>query len=147
MGFKPLLILALLMALPTAGCDAEPSAQPLAVTGKDQAVHHFTVEIADEPDEQRQGLMGRQDLAADRGMLFIFPKEHPATFWMKNTPLFLDMVFINDSGVVVHIHPMARPFDETLITTPVPARAVLEIKGGEAERRNITPGSSITPAW
>jgi uncharacterized membrane protein (UPF0127 family) len=147
MRLKSSLISVFTVALLATACGTEPSVTELTITGKDKTAHVFSVEIADDAKEQERGLMGRQELAADHGMLFIFPKEHLATFWMKNTPLFLDMLFIDDKGKIVHIHPLAKPFDETVISTPVPARAVLEIKGGEAKRQQIEVGATLNPPW
>ena len=137
--------LGLLLALAACG-DNAPSSALSHVT-----IHHaaggenaFQVEIADEPAELAHGLMGRQSLAPDHGMIFLFPQEKIVSFWMKNTPLFLDMIFIDASGHIVHIHPMARPYDETLISSTKPIKRVLEIKGGEAARQNIKIGDILS---
>lgn len=121
---------------------------PLSIVHtQDKTETAFQVELADDPAEQEHGLMGRQDLADDRGMIFVFPQSKVTTFWMHNTPLFLDMVFIDDTGTVTQIHRNARPFDETLISSKAPVRAVLEIKGGNAQRQNIAVGDTIKPLF
>ncbi len=109
----------------------------------DKTQANFSVEMAVTPAQQEHGLMGRETLAPDHGMLFVFDEEQVLTFWMKNTPLFLDMVFADSQGVIVDIHAKARPFDETRIVSRKPARYVLEIAGGQAERQNIHIGDQI----
>ncbi|WP_246195066.1 DUF192 domain-containing protein [Paracoccus litorisediminis] len=105
-----------------------------------------TVEIADDPDERAQGLMFRRELAPDAGMLFIYEQPQSVSFWMRNTLIPLDMIFIDSRGAVRHVHPNARPLDETSIPgaqvgDPAPARLmVLEVAGGEAARLGIRPG-------
>ena len=122
---------------------AAPEMRPLTIKRTDGSVLPLQVEIADSPAERAQGLMGRRDLADRHGMLFIFPEEDRLRFWMKNTPLFLDIIFINSDGKILSIHPKARPYDETAIPSLQPAQYVLEIKGGEAAALNITPGDHI----
>lgn len=107
----------------------------------------FHIDIADEPGEQQHGLMGRQSVADDYGMLFVFQKNQIASFWMRNTPSFLDMIFIDESGKIIQIHRKARPFDDTLIKSTQPVRAVLEIKGGNAAHQNIIVGDTIKPLY
>ena len=105
-----------------------------------------TVEIADDPDERAKGLMFRRVLAPDAGMLFIYEQPQPVSFWMRNTLIPLDMIFIDSRGEVRHVHPNARPLDETsipgaMVGDPAPARLmVLEVAGGEAARLGIRPG-------
>lgn len=104
------------------------------------------VEIADDPQERAQGLMFRTELAEGSGMLFIYEHPQPVSFWMRNTLIPLDMVFITATGEVRHVHPMARPRDETpipgaAIGDPDPNRLmVLEVAGGEAAHMGIVPG-------
>lgn len=103
----------------------------------------FTVEIADDPREQAQGLMHRAELAASAGMLFVYPTPRPASFWMRNTLIPLDMLFIDRHGVVTHIHHQAKPLDETPIHGGDAVLAVLEINGGLARRLGMTKGSVL----
>lgn len=103
----------------------------------------FSVEIADDPMEQRRGLMFREHLAASQGMLFVYPWDGAPAFWMKNTLIPLDMLFITSEGVVQHVHPMAKPGDLTPISGGSGVRAVLEIKGGLAAVIGIAPGNTI----
>ena len=109
----------------------------------------FSVEIADTPDERRIGLMNRRSLRPGTGMLFVFQEARPQSFWMKNTLIPLDLLYMDASGVVRHIHRKARPMD----LTPLPGAApgdtdpdrlmVLENGGGEAARLDIAPGAIL----
>lgn len=100
----------------------------------------FKVELAETQPQQAQGLMYRRQLAPDAGMLFIYSKPQVAAFWMKNTFIPLDMLFIAADGRIVHIHPNATPQSEATITTPQLVKAVLEINGGLAARLGIRVG-------
>jgi uncharacterized protein len=98
---------------------------------------HFSVWIADTAERQTQGLMFVRDLPAERGMLFIEPAARPMAFWMKNTYIELDMLFIDADHRIVKIAARAPPFSLATISSDSPVIAVLEIKGGEAARRGI----------
>jgi uncharacterized membrane protein (UPF0127 family) len=101
---------------------------------------HFDVWIADTPARQTQGLMFVRDLPAARGMLFLEPETRPAAFWMKNTYIELDMLFIGPDHRIVKIAARTPPLSLATINSDVPVIAVLEIKGGEAQRRGIRVG-------
>ncbi|MGB8623307.1 MAG: DUF192 domain-containing protein [Paracoccaceae bacterium] len=103
----------------------------------------FTVELADEPDERAQGLMNREKLATSHGMLFLYASPRRVSFWMKNTLIPLDMIFMDEAGRVTRIHENARPLDETPIDGGAGVRAVLEINGGLSRRIGITEGSLL----
>mgnify|MGYP001106202315 CR=1 FL=1 len=103
----------------------------------------FTVEIADDPFEQKRGLMFRESLAASQGMLFVYPWPGSPSFWMKNTLIPLDMLFVTPEGVVQHVHAMAKPGDRTPIGGGQGVLAVLEIKGGLAAAIGIDAGDQI----
>lgn len=106
--------------------------------------HKIKVELADTPESLAQGLMGRKHLADDRGMLFVFPETRDVSFWMRNTLIPLDLVYMTEDGVINHIHPMAQPLDETpLPSKGGPIKAVLEIAGGQAEAKQIQIGDKI----
>jgi len=109
-------------------------------TGK----HKLTVEWAVTPSERERGLMGREKMAADHGMLFDFGSEQPLYFWMKNTPLSLDMIFIKADGQTSRIEKRTTPFSEDLIPGGAPARYVLELVGGSADRLGLAPGDHFT---
>jgi uncharacterized membrane protein (UPF0127 family) len=110
--------------------------------------HVFTVEAARTAAEQERGLMYRTDLADDGGMLFApYPPEggppREATFWMKNTPSPLDIVFIRADHSIARIAENAVPFDETPIPSGEPVAAVLELKGGRAAALGIAEGDKV----
>ena len=105
--------------------------------------HSFKVEIADTPAAQRKGLMHRDHLAKDRGMLFVFDKRRVRSFWMKNTNIALDMLFISKNGKIRHIHHDATPNSRKSISSRVPVRAVLEINGGLARQYGIEKGDIV----
>lgn len=105
--------------------------------------HRFDVWVADTPARQAQGLMFVRELAADRGMLFVHEKPRMASMWMKNTYIELDMLFAGADGRIVHIAERARPHSLDTIGTDVPVAAVLEIRGGEVERRGIRVGDRL----
>jgi len=103
----------------------------------------FSVELAVTPAQEEQGLMFRQRLAPDAGMLFVFGDTAVRTFWMKNTLIPLDMLFIAPDGRIVDIHERAVPLSEDVIPSREPARAVLELNGGTAARLGIEIGDVV----
>jgi uncharacterized membrane protein (UPF0127 family) len=103
----------------------------------------FTVEIADDGAERAKGLMFRDHLAADAGMLFDYGTEQLASFWMQNTLIPLDMIFIGADGTVKTIHVNARPLDTTAIPSEVPVRFVLEIAGGRSTEIGLAVGDHM----
>ena len=103
----------------------------------------YTVELARTPEEIKKGLMFRRELKKNHGMLFLFEDVEPRTFWMKNTLIPLDIIFIKPEGDILHVHPMAKPHDTTQISSLGPAKAVLEINGGEATENGIFIGDVV----
>lgn len=116
---------------------------PLTVSSMN-GPHHFTVEIARTPTEQQRGLMFRQSLAPDRGMLFPFAEREQASFWMKNTLIPLDLIFIRSDGTIANIAANAKPYDETPLSSEGPVGAVLELAGGRAARLGIRAGDRVS---
>lgn len=106
--------------------------------------HKFTVELATTPAQQEQGLMYRRSMAPDAGMLFDFGRPQPTTFWMKNTYIPLDMLFVGADGRIVNIHERAVPLSEAMIPSQGRVRAVIELNGGTASRLGIRPGDRVT---
>ena len=102
--------------------------------------HDFNIEVARTPDQHRQGLMFRQKLAPDAGMLFIYESEQPVSMWMSNTLIPLDMLFLDEYGRIFDIHERAVPLSTDIIAAKGPARYVVELNGGTAARRGIKPG-------
>lgn len=101
------------------------------------------VEVADTPDTRTRGLMYRNQLAPDAGMIFLFDREQDQSFWMKNTPLALDMIFISRDKRVVGVHQRAEPFSLEPISVGAPSRAVLEVNAGFAAAHGLAPGDSV----
>ena len=124
---------------PTA-CQAQPKVTIATKEGRELT---FQVEVADTPTKRELGLQYRRDLAVDRGMIFLFPTESEHAFWMKNTPIPLDMIFISGDEKIVGIVERAVPFSLDSRSVPATSRFVLEINGGIAERNGIKIGDSI----
>ena len=106
--------------------------------------HHFTVEVARTPDQQAQGLMFRTALAADEGMIFPFPNPRPASFWMHNTLIPLDMLFIRADGTIARLAANTTPQSDESIQSGEPVAAVLEIRGGRSAELGISEGDRVT---
>lgn len=103
----------------------------------------FEVELATTVESQKKGLMFRTEMAADHGMLFDFGKEGYRSFWMKNTVLPLDMIFVRADGTISTIAENTTPYSEAPVLSSEPVRAVLEINGGQARVQGIAPGQKI----
>jgi uncharacterized membrane protein (UPF0127 family) len=103
----------------------------------------FRVEIAADSASQERGLMFRKSLAPDAGMLFDFRQPVMTSFWMKNTPLSLDIIFIRPDGTISSVAANAVPYSEASIPSSEPIRAVLEIGGGRAATLGISPGEVV----
>ena len=116
--------------------------QPLEIVSK-TGVHTFAVELAVTPEEQARGLMFRRELPEGQGMLFDFQREQPATFWMKNTYVSLDMIFIRADGRILRIAENTVPLSEALVPSGGPVRAVLEVVAGTARKLGIAPGDQV----
>lgn len=151
---SPALILAAGLLAVATPAEAQTAPAPvcrdrLATLIVDSREVSFAVEIADDPVERATGLMNRPTLKPGTGMLFVFDEPRPQSFWMKNTLIPLDLLFMDAAGVVRHIHPDARPLDLTPLPgatpgDPDPDRLmVLEIGGGEAARLGITTGAVL----
>jgi uncharacterized protein len=106
----------------------------------------FTVEMAVTDRQQETGLMFRKSLAPNAGMLFDFRKETPTNFWMKNTLIPLDMLFIKANGTIARIAVNAKPLSEDSIPSYEPVRAVLEIAGGRAAQLGLKAGDQVHAA-
>lgn len=111
--------------------------------GKKKELCRFEAEAAVTPEQQARGLMFRTSMRRRTGMLFINDRDDMHYFWMKNTYIPLDMIFINGRYEVVHVHKRARPHDETQISSRFPARYILEVNAGEAKECFITPGARV----
>lgn len=106
-------------------------------------LQHLEVEIADDDYQRETGLMYRTDLKENHGMLFIFEQEQPRGFYMKNTNIPLDLIFLNADNKIVSIKKNARPQSMETIESESPAQYVLEINAGLSEEWNLQPGDSL----
>ena len=118
----------------------------LTIQGADGRSHRFSVELADTDERRAYGLMHRDAMPQDHGMLFDFKRDQHVAMWMRNTRIPLDMLFIDRDGRIVNIHARAIPFDETSINSDGPVRSVLELNGGTASRLGLKPGDVVRHA-
>jgi uncharacterized membrane protein (UPF0127 family) len=110
-------------------------------------VHAFSVELATNAAERAVGLMFRKELPEGRGMLFDFQQEQPVQFWMHNTYISLDMIFIASDGRIVRVAQDAKPMSDDLIPSGRPVRAVLEVIAGTARKFGIAAGDRVTGSF
>jgi len=144
-GRRAVLALAAAAALTQAGCAAvaaTPRLEPLEVV-TDKGRTRFMVEVVDNDATRAKGLMFRKSLAPDRGMLFDFKTPREAAFWMKNTLIPLDIIYIKADGRVLSIARNARPLDETPLPSGGAILGVLEIPGGRAAQIGLLPGDRV----
>ena len=130
----------LLIALPLHAAAAE--LQPLGITGE-KGPQLFRVEIADNDAERLKGLQGREELPEGEGMLFLYERCRPLSFWMKDTPLSLDMAFLDRNGDILKIVSKTRPYSLKGISPPGDAFAVLEVGAGVLSARGIAVGDKV----
>ena len=124
---------------------------PLAALGDESKLilhtatgdYSFNVDVVDTPESRAKGLMFVTELADDAGMLFDFGEERPVSFWMRNTFIPLDMIFVGADGVVRNVHVNARPQDPTSIPSDGPVQYVLEIPGGRSVEIGLTAGDRM----
>jgi uncharacterized membrane protein (UPF0127 family) len=117
------------------------SAQFISADGKARGTYHL--EVADEPDEQSKGLMFRKSLAPKSGMIFIHKTDENHSFWMKNTFISLDMIFVDASKRIVGILPSVPILNEEPRQVDKPSRFVIELAAGEASKSGLQVGDSI----
>ena len=149
MGFSRRMLLAVAFALAASACapkgPVDAAGQPLEplsiVTASGE--HKFLVEIADDDAERERGLMYRPPLDDDRGMLFQFPAASEQSFWMKNTPSSLDILYIHPQGHIVSIASHATPYSETPLPSNGAANGVLELRAGRADEIGAKPGDQV----
>jgi uncharacterized membrane protein (UPF0127 family) len=151
----PALVIALLAGGATAGAATAGCAPGRVELRGGFGSAGFTVELADDPAERALGLMNRPFMPAGAGMIFIYERAQPVAFWMENTLIPLDMIFVDAAGRVMKVHENAVPRDRTAIPGEGDVLAVLEINGGLARAIGIVPGSELrheampqeTAAW
>lgn len=101
------------------------------------------IEIAETDEARKRGLMFRQEMGYDRGMLFIFEQSDTSGFWMKNTPLPLDIMFIDEDSTIINIARRTTPYSEKNIYPERPRRYVVEVRGGFSAMHDIVPGMTV----
>jgi len=116
--------------------------QTLEIATK-SGVHAFSVELAATEAQRQEGLMYRKSLPEGQGMLFDFQRDQEVGFWMKNTYIPLDMIFIRGDGRILRIAENTEPLSEKIVPSNGPVRAVLEVIGGTARKLGIAPGDRV----
>jgi uncharacterized membrane protein (UPF0127 family) len=136
---------AALLALwaPTAPAAAQGCRAEVVELRGDWGQARLRVELALTPAEQARGLMFREEMARMAGMLFVYDGAREVGFWMRNTLIPLDMIFVGEDGVVTRVHEGAVPGDETVIPSQGPVRAVLEVNAGLAADLGVGPGTEL----
>jgi hypothetical protein len=119
----------------------ETSLQFISESG--EIIQELNIELADEPMERNQGLMDVNEMPENVGMLFVFDEEAPRSFWMANTPLPLDIMYVNSDSVIVRIYQNTTPFSETNLPSESPSMYVVETIGGYSVTHGITEGMKI----
>lgn len=132
-------------SVPSDTSSAEVISSWLTIRTRDGPVR-FAVELAETAEQQERGLMYRRNLATGAGMLFDFGEPRVITMWMENTYIPLDMLFIDEGGVVAGISRNTKPLSRTIISSRIPVRAVLEINAGAAAHLGIRPGDRVDHA-
>ncbi len=120
---------------------ALPRSELLVETASSQ--FRFEVEIADDATERAEGLMYRETMADNAGMLFLYPEPQQVQFWMKNTPMSLDIVFVRADGTIARIAERTTPFSEDMIPSGEKVRAVLEVKAGMMHQLGVRVGDRL----
>lgn len=128
------------IALPVAALAAGCRADTVYLKG-DWGQARFTVELADDASERARGLMFVSSMPRSAGMLFVYPRPQAVAFWMRNTLIPLDIIFMDETGTVQRVHSNAVPGDETPIPGGSAIRFVLEVNGGLAKQLGLVPGS------
>ena len=120
-----------------------PAVQQTLEIASQTGVHLFAVEVVDNDADRAKGLMYRKNLPEGRGMLFDFHRDQEVSFWMQNTYIPLDMVFIRGDGRILRIEENTEPLSTRLIPSGGPVRAVLEVIGGTTRKLGIAPGDRV----
>ena len=137
---RSLILTLFAVLLQVSACQAQPQITIATEGGRELT---FQVEVADTPAKRELGLQYRRDLPPDRGMIFLFPAESEHSFWMKNTPIPLDMIFISKDLKIVGIVEQAVPFSTDSRSVSAASQFVLEINGGLSKRHGIKAGDSV----
>ena len=139
LGLLALLVLALSSPLEALGAAGQQTIEIASKTG----VHSFAVEVVDNDADRAKGLMYRKELPEGRGMLFDFQRDQEVSFWMQNTYIPLDMIFIRGDGRILRIEENTEPLSTRMIPSRGPVRAVLEVIGGTSRKLGIAAGDRV----
>jgi len=140
-AFSVLILLASTVSVPAAASDTELESLIIQKSNGEKITYH--IEVADTDATRRRGLMYREHMPTDQGMLLDFMGNHNVGIWMKNTYISLDLFFIDAAGKIVYIYPGATPLSTRTISTDKSVRAVLELKAGQAEAHEIQVGDRV----
>ena len=146
LGLAVIIVAGHLLLSPSSISEANPPTFPrdrLTIERADGKAIPFTIEVATTEQQHAYGLMFRHSLPQEAGMLFLFTPPQPVVFWMKNTLIPLDMLFVREDGTIAKIAPQAVPEDRTIIASGETVSGVLEINGGEAGQLGIKVGDKI----
>jgi len=138
---KPLLWF--VIALASMACQAQSQPQDLPRITLNAGIHNISAEVAQSPQERATGLMLRQSMPANQGMLFVFEQAEQQCFWMKNTLIPLDIAFVAGDGTIINIEHM-KPLSLDNHCSAKPVRLVLEMNGGWFAKKGVSPGSKLT---
>ena len=116
--------------------------EPLKIVTQDGREFDFEVEVADTQEKLARGFMFREELAANHGMIFVFPNPQPLSFWMRNTFLALDIIFIDEKGIILNIEK-GIPLNEENVFSVGPAKAAIEMNMGTAKKHDIKAGDRV----
>ena len=125
-----------------AGCQDGAAPSDLAVVKMDVGGKSFDLEVANTNPKRMRGLMYRESMPADHGMIFVFPEQKVLHFWMKNTKIPLDLVYMDQEGKIVSIHKL-EPFETRSVSSDGPAIYAIELNRGTAEKLKLKPGDVI----
>jgi hypothetical protein len=137
------LVLLVLVGLGVPGATAQPFDRSRLTVESAAGAFEFEVELALTPAQRQRGLMYREQLAANAGMLFDFGRIGPVSMWMRNTYIPLDMLFLRANGEIVTIARNTEPRSDAIISADEPVRAVLELPGGTSDRLGLRPGDRV----
>jgi uncharacterized membrane protein (UPF0127 family) len=132
-----------LLDIPAGGAGEDRLMKKSLVVETAAGAHEFKIELALTDEQRSRGLMFVRHMPADEGMLFDYGSEQPVSFWMKNTYIPLDMVFIKASGEIIHIAKRTVPQSLTPVPSPEPVRAVLEVNAGVTDKLGISTGDTV----
>lgn len=139
----PFLLLVALWSIIAAIANADPADAVVTVISANGQRREFVVEVADTEERRQRGLMFRETVPADGGMIFIYDPPQVAAMWMKNTLIPLDMVFVDTEGEIVHVASHTTPHSLEPISAGVPVSAVIELNGGSCDRLGIRVGDRV----